>query len=37
MIFDNTCRLENDPLRDDRLALRDCPPYTPAAGDRRHG
>ena len=28
MIFDNACRLTNDPARDERLAIMACPPYS---------
>lgn len=27
MIFDNTCRLANDPAREERIAISACPPY----------
>ena len=28
MIFDNACRLMNDPAREERLAIMACPPYS---------
>ena len=37
MIFDNTCELVDDPLREDRLALNEYPLYSPDAGARRAG
>ena len=37
MIFDNQCRLARDPLREDRLAMDDCPLYSADAGARRAG
>lgn len=27
MIFDNTCRVVNDPAREERIAISACPPY----------
>jgi hypothetical protein len=35
MIFDNACRLENDPRKADRLALDKYPLYAPDAAARR--
>jgi len=37
MIFDNQCRLENDPAREDRLALNEYPLYSADASSRRAG
>jgi para-nitrobenzyl esterase len=36
MIFDNACKLVNDPARDERLAISACPPYH-ADGSGRTG
>ena len=35
MIFADTCRMESDPAREDRLAIETCPPYRPEASGRR--
>ncbi len=35
MIFDDECRLEDDPRRDDRIALESYPLYAPEAAARR--
>ena len=35
MIFDNDCRLVNDPRREDRLAFEKYPAYLPEAVGRR--
>ncbi len=35
MMFDNTCALVSDPLREDRLSINRQPPYTPDASSRR--
>lgn len=35
MVFDNTCTLASDPLREDRLSINRQPPYTPDASSRR--
>ena len=37
MIFDNECKLVDDPLREDRLTINEYPPYTPDASARRAG
>lgn len=37
MIFDNECRLANDPAREDRLALAEYPLYSADASSRRTG
>ena len=34
MIFDNQCRLVNDPASEERIAINTCPPYQ-AEGSRR--
>jgi para-nitrobenzyl esterase len=35
MVFDNSCHLVGDPLREDRLTIDRYPPYTPDASSRR--
>ena len=35
MIFDNDCRLVNDPRREDRLGFEKYPAYLPEAVGRR--
>ena len=37
MIFDNECKLVDDPLREDRLTISEYPSYTPDASARRAG
>ena len=34
MIFDNTCRLVNDPASEERIAISACPPYSADGGGR---
>ncbi len=35
MIFDNDCRLVNDPAREERIAISACPPYSADGSGRR--